>query len=113
MQWATWLRWVPKRSVIPMSDVFADGYDLISEEIAETIGSRNGSHGDPIENHEHIADLWSAYLGVEVSATDVAACMILLKLCRFKIGGQDRDHWRDSMGYAEIANMIQFAQTNE
>lgn len=94
-------------------DVFSDGYELVSEEIADTIGSRNGSHGDPIENHEHISNLWSSYFGFDVSATDVAACMVLLKLSRYKVGGQDRDHWRDSMGYAEIANMIEFSQSGE
>jgi len=91
-----------------MADVFDDGYELISEDIAATIGDRNGSHGDPIENHEHIAELWSAYLQTDVSATDVAVCMMLLKLSRYKIGGHARDHWLDTQGYAEIANMIEF-----
>jgi len=93
-----------------MSDIFQDGYELTSKEIADTLGDRNGSHGDPIENHEHIAELWTAYLQTDVSATDVAVCMMLLKLSRYKIGGHDRDHWLDAQGYADIANMVEFSK---
>jgi len=84
-------------------------YDMLAEQIADTLSNRNGSHGDPVSNHEHIAKLWNAYLDEDglFSATDIAVCMILLKISRYKIGGHDPDHWRDIQGYSEIANMIE------
>ncbi|MFC6953720.1 DUF6378 domain-containing protein [Halorubellus litoreus] len=89
----------------------------LPKEIGEVIGERNGTHGDPVDNHDHIADLWSAYLGVgqegdstahnllarPLEGHEVADLMILLKLSRKHVGGMDLDHYRDTIGYAAIA----------
>ena len=42
-------------------------------------GQRQRDYGNKYENHKNISDLWSAYLGKEVSAHDVAICMLLVK----------------------------------
>jgi len=79
---------------------------VLPSQIGETIANRNGSHGDPIENHDHIAALWTAYLGEvlnrDLRGDEVADMMILLKLSRKQVGGMDLDHYRDSIGYAAI-----------
>ncbi|NUC72601.1 hypothetical protein HTZ84_09810 [Haloterrigena sp. SYSU A558-1] len=91
----------------------------LASEVGSVIANRNGTHGDPVENHDHIADLWNAYLGVRtgsqngservlrrpIRGDEVADMMILLKLSRKHVGGMDLDHYRDSIGYAAIASL--------
>lgn len=91
----------------------------LASEVGSVIAQRNGTHGDPVENHDHIADLWNAYLGVRTGSNngnsrvlrrplrgdEVADMMILLKLSRKHVGGMDVDHYRDSIGYAAIASL--------
>ena len=93
-----------KRSEAP--DRERESLGEVPQEAAETLLER-GSHGDAIENHEHIAALWSAYLGVEVSAREVAEMCILLKLSRALCGEPVRDHYVDICGYAAIAEFIE------
>lgn len=87
----------------------------LASEVGSVIADRNGTHGDPVENHNHIADLFNAYLGVgddehdvlrrPLRGDEVADMMILLKLSRKHVGGMDLDHYRDSIGYAAIASL--------
>lgn len=86
----------------PMSDR-SPHEETILEEAASIVGSRDDTHGDIRENHEQIADMWSAFLGVEISAHEVAEMMILLKVSRCSAGSPDRDHYVDICGYSEIA----------
>ncbi len=47
-------------------------------------GQRQEDYGDKSQNHKNIAELWSSYLDYEVSAHDVAICMLLVKVARLK-----------------------------
>lgn len=69
-------------------------------------GDRQEAYGDATQSHQRIADLWAAYLGVEVSAVDVAAMMVLLKVSRSK-GSERDDNWIDICGYAALAAEMQ------
>ena len=75
---------------------------------AETLisGDRQASYGDAAESHQRIADLWAVYLNVEISAVDVAAMMVLLKVSRSKGSARD-DNWIDICGYAALAGEMQ------
>lgn len=64
---------------------------------------RGADYGDPVANHERIAALWSAFLGFEVSAHDVAVCMILVKVSRLASSPGHVDSLVDIDGYARIA----------
>lgn len=77
---------------------------MLAEEIADTLRERDDTHGDPVVTHQIAAAMWSAYFGIDVSPADVAMCQNLAKVARYKSGGYDEDHFRDIMGYAEIAN---------
>jgi hypothetical protein len=85
------------------SDVLAD--------TAELVNSDRDTHGDAVENQEHIGESWTWYLrgkglladGAEIDGADVARMMILLKMSRGCVGEYDPDHDRDSAGYAGIA----------
>lgn len=63
-------------------------------------------YGHPKKNFQDIADLWSAYLKIEVKATDVAHLMILMKIARQQ-GGFKRDSVVDIAGYARNVAQIE------
>jgi hypothetical protein len=67
---------------------------------------RNDQHGDMTTNHINIAQLWSAYKGVEFTAHEVAIMMALLKIARTKIGAVNPDDYVDACGYLGIAGEI-------
>lgn len=69
-------------------------------------GDRQRDYGSALECHAAIADLWSAYLDIELDALDVAKMMILLKVARSRDTFK-RDSFVDIAGYAGIAERIQ------
>ena len=69
------------------------------------VEQRAQTYGDPHPNMERTAALWSAYLGTEVSAHDVAICMILVKVSRAKVSAHT-DNYTDIRGYADIAELL-------
>lgn len=94
----------------------------ICAKAAELVGGdRAKTHGDKKFNHEAIARLWNAYLvnaGViiygndlgasqDLTATDVALMMALLKIARTQSGGTHHDdNYLDLAGYAGVAGEI-------
>jgi len=69
------------------------------------VDERGSQYGDPVENMKRTAALWSAYLGTQISAHDVAMCMILVKSSRAKVSHHG-DNYTDIAGYADIANRV-------
>lgn len=81
-------------------------------------GDRAKTHGDKKLNHDAIARLWNAYLvnanviidgdgfgaSQQLTATDVALMMALLKIARTQSGGtHNDDNYVDLAGYAGVA----------
>lgn len=60
---------------------------------------RAATHGDAERNFGTIAAFWSAYLGAPVTAADVAAMMVLLKVARIRSNPAHMDNWIDGAGY--------------
>ena len=58
------------------------------------------------ESFENIAALWAPILGREVSAVEVALCMIQLKVARALNGPEKRDSWVDMCGYAALGGEL-------
>lgn len=77
---------------------------------ADLINDDRDTHGDAVENQQHIAEGWTWYLrgqdvlgeGERIDGTDVAFMMALLKMSRHSVGTFDIDHLRDTAGYAGI-----------
>jgi len=69
------------------------------------VEERAEHYGDPRPNMERTAKLWSAYLGVHISAHDVAQMMVLVKISRSKVTAHD-DNYADAIGYTEIAREL-------
>lgn len=61
---------------------------------------RQNQYGKPEDCFGMIAGMWTAYLGQCISAHDVAAMMILLKMARARFNPQREDDWIDAAGYA-------------
>ena len=69
-------------------------------------GKRHHEYGDKKTNHNNIAKLWKAYLGIELDAHDVAILMLLLKIARTKSGNPTKDTYIDMVGYSAIAGEV-------
>lgn len=66
-------------------------------------GDRNSKYGEPENNLKLIAEFWSSYLGTELTPTDVANMMVLLKVARTNSGKMHLDNYIDMAGYASLA----------
>jgi len=79
---------------------------ILMEALDITSNNRMTQYGDPKHNFQDIADLWSGYLGVDVSKKDVSLMMVLFKVAREK-AAHKRDNLVDMAGYARTAAMIE------
>lgn len=68
-------------------------------------GERRPSYDSPAVSFARVAGMWSAYLGVNVTANDVVNMMVLFKVDRLR-GGFHRDSAVDVCGYAACAESI-------
>lgn len=79
---------------------------LLKEADEIVAGDRNESYGHPLDNHSRTAAMWSAYLGVPITAEQVCHLNILQKLSRHAHAPK-RDNLVDVIGWtlnAEIVN---------
>jgi len=73
-------------------------------------GERNKQYGNPEDNFERTAKIWSVILGIEITNEDVAMMMVGLKVARYASkSGFQPDTWVDIAGYAacgyEVGNL--------
>jgi hypothetical protein len=70
------------------------------------VKSRADAHGDAESNFGLISAYWSAHLGTNVTAHDVAVMMVLFKLARMKSNPMHVDSAVDAAGYSALAGEI-------
>ena len=75
-------------------EVLEEAGRLISED-------RQQQYGKATDNFGRIAEMWSAYAGINFTKADVAAMMALMKLARLANQHKD-DSWIDLAGYAAL-----------
>ena len=68
--------------------------------------TRDEIYGDPLTNHQRIADLWSAILDTDVQPEEVVLCMIAVKMSRLCNTNDHDDSWVDIAGYAALGGEI-------
>lgn len=83
----------------------APGWDIAAPDCG-IVAQRAAHYGDPRANHERIAGLWSAYIGVTLTPHDVAQMMVLLKVARSKVDPWHEDNYIDGHGYLDIAREV-------
>jgi hypothetical protein len=82
------------------ADILATASEYVTKDRAAT-------HGDAENNFRRIANLWNAYLGVDdISATDAAVMLALLKVARIRSNPTHPDNWIDIAGYAACGGEI-------
>lgn len=69
-------------------------------------GARQDAYGHPVHDFTRTAKMWSAILGVEVSASQVGLCMCAVKISR-QCNRPKRDNMVDLAGYAETVQMVE------
>jgi hypothetical protein len=81
---------------------------VLEEAQSIVYGDREKTYGHPAKNLKTIASMWSAYLNnmddgnFNVTAKDVAAMMMLVKVARFANDPSHRDNLVDVCGYAAL-----------
>lgn len=84
---------------------------ILIKDAHETVTADRDTHGDAVENMEHIGEAWTWYLrgmgllepDEMVTGADAARMMEMVKLSRTAVGTYDVDHDRDVCGYSGIA----------
>lgn len=88
--------------IVPVREkILQDALKIVTQD-------RNKDYGDPEDNFSTIAEYWATYLHSKgmlesmdcLTATDVAAMMILMKCSRLATSPDKEDHWVDIAGYA-------------
>lgn len=69
-------------------------------------GARESTYGSPEDCFSVIAGLWGSYLNTEISTTDVAMLMVLLKVARSRGNKRYADNYIDIAGYAACAGEL-------
>lgn len=68
-------------------------------------GDRNAAYGHPLDDYTRTAKMWSAILGIEVTAHQAILCMCTMKISR-ECNKSKRDNMVDLAGYAECAAWV-------
>jgi len=79
----------------------------VLDKAEKAVYERPDSYGAPEDSFDKIASMWGGYLGVEITADDVANMMVLLKVARNAEGEYHEDNWVDIAGYAECGARVQ------
>ena len=81
--------------------------EILDRALACVCGDREQDYGSPENNFRTIADMWSAFIGIEITPTEVAAMMALLKIARVASGHSKADNWIDLAGYAACGGELE------
>jgi hypothetical protein len=81
--------------------------EILDEAKRLTLGERDKSYGTPLVNHTRIAGLWSIYLEQDITPSQVAICMGLVKVARLIESPNHLDSFVDLAAYASIAGEIE------
>ena len=79
---------------------------ILDEAKRLTHSDRQDTYGDPLTNHQRIADLWSVYLETEISPSQVALCLCLVKIARLIETPDHLDSIIDLAAYTPIYGEI-------
>lgn len=91
---------IPKQESITRDEILDKAKSIIN-------GERQGTYGTAEDSFAVISQLWTAYLGKDLSSADVANMMILMKVARNASGVYKDDNWIDICGYAALGGEIQ------
>jgi hypothetical protein len=76
------------------------------KQAAAVVANRRDAYGDPIASMSAIASRWSITLGRPVTPSQVALCLIDLKLARLAHDPRHLDSMVDVAGYAAVLGEV-------
>ena len=79
-----------------------DRCDLLREAESLTAGDRLKDYGSPVDNHQHIARIFTAITGKHVTGRDITIMHQATKLARRQTSPTVKDHYIDNMAYVGI-----------
>lgn len=82
------------------------GHDMLLD-AARAVAERGKVYGDAASNMETTASLWSVVLGVDVTPSQVAMCMLQVKVARLLVTPDHSDSVVDIAGYAAVLRETQ------
>lgn len=83
--------------------------DFLEKAEKRVCSDRNSWYGEPEDNFNTIAEFWSTFLDIHITAPQVAAMMVLMKTARIKASqGRDKDSWVDAVGYSACGGELVF-----
>ena len=82
-----------------------NGPDLLRH-AAGVVEKRRGEYGEPEDLFANVAVRWSQVLGVRVTATQVAVCLMDLKMARLAHDPRHLDSLVDVLGYGACLREI-------
>ena len=94
------------------SSSLEDRLTLLKEAIDLTGNARHKDYGNPVTNHKHIALIFNAITGHNLTARDVALLHTCTKLSRGQVSPKKKDHYVDRMAYAGIEYECAMAEKN-
>ena len=107
----------PDGTVESEAPIPIDRRTVLETAIKTICQDRQDQYGNPENNFQTIADMWTTYLRAAevISPTtdavimphDVAAMMCMLKLARVATGAAKLDNWVDLAGYAAIGGEME------
>lgn len=100
--------WINGGGFKDVTDISEDHGQYIEEEASDLVrmGPRQDAYGHPKVNFGRLAQMWSAYKGVEFTPADVAIMFILHKAARLAQDPTHRDSRLDLLGYAINLDMV-------
>lgn len=86
---------------------------LLDEAAKLTAGDRNKAYGEPVGNMQHIAAIFNAISGHQMTGRDVALFHVATKLARLYGNPTHRDSHVDGMAYLGIAYECALAEVQQ
>jgi hypothetical protein len=99
------------RTAAAMDDLIANTPPrarILREAEALICGDRAATHGDLRANMEHLARVWSARLGITITAPQACIMLADLKGARAWQKPEHDDNWKDGAGYYACGGELAF-----
>lgn len=87
-------------------NIMNDPRDIASYAAELVSGERQEAYGHPLDNFTRAAQIWSVILHTDITAEQVALCMVGMKIAR-EVNQSKPDTVVDGIGYFLTLNMIQ------
>jgi hypothetical protein len=85
--------------------VSTDPRDLAAYAASLVTGDRHDAYGHPLDDFSRAALIWQAILGCDVTAEQVALCMVGVKIAR-EVHAPKTDTVVDGIGYVLTLSMV-------